>query len=366
MSKKLIIMTLSLMLFGLPLYAQPKKGFTIKGNLSGLKESTVYFGYMNYGTQKLDTVQVKNGSFIIKGSVPEPGEAIIYSAKDRFQRLFFLDNSEITLQGDIANPLQIKVTGSKNQDEYEKLQADIQNNRNDVIKASELSDKAEKDGDSSVQKKYKLLSDSLYQYEQVIIKRFIKEHPQSYLSASRLFYLIVEKNLDECKALYESFAPVIKQSYVGKEIATRFATLGKVQIGKTAMDFTQKDTLGNPVKLSSYKGKYVLLEFWASWCGPCRAEGPNLLKAYEKFKDKGLVIVAVSLDKDMKSWKKAINEDHLPWIHVSDLKYWKNEVAEQYGVHAVPANFLISPDGKIIAKDLRGEVLHKKLAEILP
>ncbi len=366
MNKRLIILSIGFILFGMQLFGSPKNGFIVKGKLLGYKESTICLAYIIRGTQKTDTVQVKeDGSFIVDGKIPEPCVAMLFNAKQHLQRLFLLDNSEIRIQGNVDTPKQITVTGSKGQLEYEMLQTEIQNNRTKVITAFEQGENAGKKGDQIAQKQYKQLSDSLYQNEKVIILRFIKEHPQSYLSANQLFYTVVEQNLDECKKLYDSFTPLIKQSYIGKEVAERLETLEKVKIGRSVMDFTQNDTLGNPVHLSTYKGKYVLLEFWASWCGPCRAEGPNLLKAYEKFKDKGLVIIAVSLDKDASLWKKAIKDDHLPWIHVSDLKYSKNEVAQQYGVNAVPANFLISPDGKIIAKDLRGEVLHEKLAKIL-
>jgi thiol-disulfide isomerase/thioredoxin len=131
------------------------------------------------------------------------------------------------------------------------------------------------------------------------------------------------------------------------------------------MDFEQMDVNGKKVTLSSLKGRYVLLDFWASWCGPCRAENPNVLKAYNKFKDKHLEILAVSLDQNKANWLSAIEKDAMPWIHVSDLKGWKNEVAAQYGIRSIPQNLLIGPDGRIIAKNLRGSALEKKLSEIL-
>lgn len=134
------------------------------------------------------------------------------------------------------------------------------------------------------------------------------------------------------------------------------------------MNFTQNDTLGNAVSLASFKGKYVLLDFWASWCGPCRAENPNVVKAYNKYKDKGFTILSVSLDQPGKhqAWMDAIHKDGLTWTHVSDLKFWDNEVAKQYGIRAIPQNFLIDPEGKIIAKDLRGDELTKTLSELFP
>jgi thiol-disulfide isomerase/thioredoxin len=133
------------------------------------------------------------------------------------------------------------------------------------------------------------------------------------------------------------------------------------------MEFTQNDTLGNPVSLSSFKGKYVLVDFWASWCGPCRAENPNVVKTYQKFQNKNFTILSVSLDRpgQKERWLKAIHDDGLTWTHVSDLKFWDNAVAKQYGIRAIPQNLLLDPSGKIIAKNLRGEELAEKLGAVL-
>ena len=132
------------------------------------------------------------------------------------------------------------------------------------------------------------------------------------------------------------------------------------------MDFTQADTSGNPVSLSSFRGKYVLVDFWASWCGPCRRENPNVVSEFNKYKDKGFTVLGVSLERPnaKDKWMNAIHDDNLTWTHVSDFKYFENEVAVQYGIQAIPQNLLLDPQGKIIARNLRGEKLQKKLAEI--
>ena len=140
----------------------------------------------------------------------------------------------------------------------------------------------------------------------------------------------------------------------------------KTAIGAVAPEFSMNDTEGKAIALSSLKGKVVLVDFWASWCGPCRQENPNVVKVYQKYHSKGFEILGVSLDQRKEDWLKAVKDDNLTWIHVSDLQYWQNAAARLYGVNAIPQSFLLDKDGKIIAKGLRGEQLEKKLAELFP
>lgn len=157
----------------------------------------------------------------------------------------------------------------------------------------------------------------------------------------------------------------VRNSEVGKGLASNIAYYKVGAVGTEAMDFTQNDVDGKPVKLSSFKGKYVLLDFWASWCKPCRMENPNVVKVYNQFKDKNFTVVGVSLDQSKDAWIKAIQADKLTWNHVSDLQQWNNAVAQMYHIQSIPGNFLIDPTGKIIARDLRGEQLAKKLSEVI-
>ncbi|RYF93462.1 MAG: TlpA family protein disulfide reductase, partial [Chitinophagaceae bacterium] len=157
-----------------------------------------------------------------------------------------------------------------------------------------------------------------------------------------------------------------QNSPTGKNFKNRIELAKKTEIGQYAIPFTQNDTSGNAVTLASFKGKYVLIDFWASWCGPCRAENPNVVKAFNKYGSKGFTVLGISLDQPGKkeAWLKAIYDDQLAWTHVSDLKYWNNDVAQAYGIMAIPQNYLLDKEGKIVAKNVRGEDLEKTLSGI--
>jgi thiol-disulfide isomerase/thioredoxin len=191
-------------------------------------------------------------------------------------------------------------------------------------------------------------------------------HPSSYVSAFEI-YSNFSYNLDkdQLDAIYKKLDSTIQASYFGKKISKTLEIANQTAIGKPAPLFAQNDIQGKSVPLASFKGKYVLIDFWASWCGPCRAENPAVVKAYKHYHSKGLDILGVSLDEDKDKWAEAIKKDQLNWAQVSDLKGWENSAAMQYGVQGIPMNFLLDPQGEIIGKDLRGADLDKKLAETL-
>ena len=204
--------------------------------------------------------------------------------------------------------------------------------------------------------------------EQKLFVNYLTNNPKSPIATYVLWYYFSRKmDLEKAEPLFEGLDSKIKLGEYGVSFKIAMDAIKNTELGSIAKDFTQNDTLGIPVSLSSFKGKYVLVDFWGSWCVPCRAENPNVVKAFHDFKDKGFTVLGVSLEQPGKfdAWMKAIHKDELTWTHVSDFKFWNNEAAKLYGVKSVPANFLIDPTGKIVAKDIRGEELHKTLGKFL-
>jgi peroxiredoxin len=213
---------------------------------------------------------------------------------------------------------------------------------------------------------YQQMSGANQKTEEERLTQFVKANPGSFAAVYLLNGYVNRMELEKVEGLYASLSPKYKDTRSGKSIIKGIEARKITAIGKTAPDFTQPDTLGNSVTLSSLRGQYVLVDFWASWCGPCRTENPNLVKTFNQYKDKGFTVLGVSLDQPGKkdAWLAAVHKDNLTWTQVSDLKFWENEAAVLYGIKAIPANLLLDKEGKIIAKDLRGEELNKKLSEL--
>ncbi|MDR0866787.1 MAG: TlpA family protein disulfide reductase [Candidatus Symbiothrix sp.] len=201
-----------------------------------------------------------------------------------------------------------------------------------------------------------------------VISAFILKHSDSYVSLMALAQLAESgMEIKATERLYKNLSAELKKTELGNELGLQIASGVQTAIGSEAPDFTQNDPSGKPVSLSDFRGKYVLIDFWASWCGPCRNENPTVVRAYNQFKSKNFEILGVSLDNPnaKKAWTDAIKSDKLTWAQVSDLRGWKNKAAILYGVKSIPQNFLLDPNGIIIGKNLRGEALIQKLNEVL-
>lgn len=341
------------------------KGYVINGFVSGN-----YTGWALLKKEKdnalitADSVEVKEGKFILKGEITEPEMFYLLLSDKQGYAPIFLENSEIKVEMNADSIHFARISGSATHDifttymkEDEKLSTAIQTAYESFLAAQQ--------NDTSLVAGLEKKLDSLDEARNNFTKDYIMKNGKSVVSAFLAYNNSYSYNFEDISKILKSFdAATLKSSYALK-LKERATILENVQTGKPAPDFTQNDTTGKPVALSSFKGKVVLVDFWASWCRPCRAENPNVVAAYNKFKDKGFTVLGVSLDDNRQDWIDAIKKDKLTWTHVSDLKKWKNEFAAKYGVMSIPANFLIDADGKIIASGLRGEDLMKKLDEVL-
>lgn len=366
-------------LVSLSAQAQTTTNFTISGTATtgNLSVAKVYLQYQSEGNNTMDSSDFVNGKYSFKGNISEPVLArirvkyspdaagkMIKPMQGRDLISVFLSSGDITINS-IDSFSNITVNGSVAQDDYTKLTKSFQplnEQMNGLYKQFE-----EAGEDEAKKKAIEDKADSLDKLQKKMYADFVTTHPNSPIA---LYCVNVfagwDINPELVAPLYAKLPATTQQSFSGKNLGDRIAIARKTAIGNVAPEFVQNDTLGNPVALSSFRGKYVLVDFWASWCGPCRRENPMVVKAFQQFQPKGFTIVGVSLDQPgaKEKWMDAIHKDALTWTHVSDLKYWENEVAKQYGIRAIPQNFLLDPSGKIIAKNLNGENLEKKLTEL--
>lgn len=371
--RKLII----LMLLIIPFVSFGQKGFTVSGSI-GIQRQPLKAYLIRTDSDDVsvrDSVEIKDGSFYFKGSVvvePQLASLVIRYKGDGTKLTdmlsFYVENADIKIvsSGSIR---EAKVTGSLVNEDNEALKALVNPVRSQLLvvngtlaRALKMDPKiSQEEWYHEKQDSVKMLSDQLTS----VRKAFIRERPSSYVSMM-LFSVnmtMYEGGKDEAMKQFDRFSQQLKKTGLGKKTLETVKNFSRRQIGISTIDFTQNDINGKPFKLSSLRGKYVLVDFWASWCVPCREENPNVVKAYSALKNKGFEIVGVSLDANQEAWANAIKQDGLPWIHVSDLKGWKNELAAQFYIQSVPQNFLIDPKGVIVAVNLRGGDLEQQLAK---
>ncbi len=340
--------------------------YMITGTVDGVDSIMVYMKKRDAGKWvTMDSANLDAGKFAFSGTIASPEMYYITINEKNVRLPFFIENSDIEVTITIDSTLTTDIKGSATQDVYqeyitltEPVDEEMSGIYKDYRKAREANDEVGL-----------ARADSLYEVAEAqkttLIKQFVKEHNASVVAP----YLVIRNSykfeLPELEEISIELDTNLGGSPYYKRLIDRVDILKSVQIGQPAPDFTQNDTAGNPLALSSLKGKYLLVDFWASWCGPCRAENPNVVEAWKKYHKKGFDILGVSLDRNKGKWIEAIDKDDLTWNHVSDLKYWSNAAAKLYGVNSIPANVLIDPEGVIIARNLRGEDLQIKLEEIL-
>lgn len=358
--------------------------FTIKGSIARLNPpAKAFLTYKKNGERVFDSTEIRNGQFIFRGVAGGTKEAHLVvkrgneaEAQNPVMRpkqdvlAFFLEERNMTViaKDSIRNAV---IKGSPANDENTKVTAMLKPyyDKYDALNKEFREAPEEKQKDKAYLNSLDQRAADV-QKEIIAVKmKYARANPKKFM-ALMAFNSTLPPEFDAVQAEKDFLMldETVRNTDFGKEVEEKIAKVKRTQAGSAAPDFTMNDVDGKPVKLSDFRGKWVLLDFWASWCKPCRRENPNLVKAYNDFKDKGFTILGVSLDKsgDREKWLEAIRADGLVWTQLSDLKAWENEAAKLYEVNAIPMNFLINTEGKIVAKYLRGDALIDQLKKVLP
>ena len=338
-----------------------QSGYKVTGTVEGMPDGKAIIATVNGSS--LDTLakaDVKNGSFEFTGNVSEPTGAYIMVIGQRGAIPFMLENANITVN---AGQAGLTVTGSEGQKIYDQFMAINASAQQEAMKLQQEYQAA--NGDQAkiqaVQEAYaKLMTDA-----QAKETELIKANPDSYVSTFVIVSSMGQMEYEQLKERYSLLGEKAKASAQGKAIAAQIAKLESTAIGQIAPNFTITTPEGESISLYDIKGKVKLIDFWASWRGPCRGENPHVVEIYKEYHPKGLEIFGVSLDNNKEAWVKAIADDGLVWKHGSDLKGWQSAPAQLYSVTGIPHTVLLDENNKIIAKNLRGDELKQKIAELL-
>lgn len=370
-----------LLLLLLPVYslAQPPaaSAFNIKSAVTITEPVEKVFLYYHDGEKyAIDSTTVANGNFTFSGNTPEPAQAtlrikFVKQGEEKQKVLtipFFLESGSTKIvAGDSAG--HYKIEGGAAHRDFVKLQNTLTPFQQKLTPLYTEYGTARKEKNKDEMARLEALMEAAdEEIKEKVYLKFISENKKSPVALHALKqYTGWDMDPAKVEPLFASL-PESTRSYPSAiKFKESIEIAKKTAVGAMAMEFTQNDTLGKAVSLSSFRGKYVLIDFWASWCGPCRVENPNVVKVFNQYKDKGFTVLGVSLDRDTgkEKWIKAIHDDNLTWTHVSDLKYWDNEVAKQYGIRAIPQNILVDPSGKIVGRNLTGKKLEDKIAELI-
>ena len=356
---------------------KPKeKILKISGEITGAEGKVMRVSKLTLtGQEVLDTLRLENGKFTFSKKLDEASFIIIGDDSLEKAFYFFANNGEYTLKGSYNDLDKATIT---TQDPQAKKMIEICQKAKEIsfsFYTDEVFNKIVKELDNAkinkdtarikeFQKKYIERNNKLREKYLELIKDNPASVAAAFVGCSYEYYS--PTNLEEMKKVYAILDTSLHStSSYYRELATWIKKKEALAVGKEAPDFTLNDTEGKSVSLSSIKAKVLLVDFWASWCAPCRRENPNVVKVYKEFHDKGFDVLSVSLDDKKDNWLKAIKDDSLVWHHVSDLKGWKNAAAQLYGIRSVPTNYLLDENGVILAKNLRGDVLEQKVTELL-
>ncbi len=352
-----------------------KDEFVLTGTVKGSDGKNIILERQDdsLGVIAIDTVKIENGKFTFIGNILEPAVHALTIEEEPVRPFLIVEPGDIHIDINKDTVANSKVSGTYNNEQLmvfndiaskirDKMLAMQKNREADFMKAQQTQDTVVM---NSLRKEFSAIDKEM----QTATVDYVKGHPKAFISTILIgnLFKTAQPDLDRIESLYDGLDSSVKNTKTGKDLMNQIKESKRVGTGKMAPDFSAPNPEGKMVSLRESMGKVTIIDFWASWCGPCRQANPELVAIYNDFHAKGLNIIGVSLDRDGSAdkWKEAIAKDKLTWTQISNLKFWEDPIAKTYNVKAIPQMFLLNEKGMIIAKDLHGDALRKKLSELL-